>query len=189
VVTYYLHIRRCRATHALSLTYEVVAGCGFRWRGTWGRAGSWRASFGSLSAHALLFHWLAPAQLTATPSSFRDAAKLWSDCLYIEFRSSIEPAPGHPFVYASCTTPHRNMAALADRKSRVFSRREIEAQIANGRSIVIVDGKVLKVDAWLPYHPGGDKAIAHMVGRDATDEVTRYGLSCCLGMLNTDLCT
>ena len=57
------------------------------------------------------------------------------------------------------------------RKSRLFSRREIEALIASGRSIVIVDSKVLKVDAWLAYHPGGDKAIKHMVGRDATDEV------------------
>jgi len=66
------------------------------------------------------------------------------------------------------------MAARTDRKSKVLSRREIEAQIANGRSIVIVDNKVLKVDAWLPYHPGGDKAILHMVGRDATDEVTRF---------------
>jgi delta8-fatty-acid desaturase len=55
----------------------------------------------------------------------------------------------------------------------VYSRRDIEALIASGRSIVIVDNKVLKVDAWLPYHPGGDKAIQHMVGRDATDEVTR----------------
>jgi delta8-fatty-acid desaturase len=26
----------------------------------------------------------------------------------------------------------------------------------------------------MQYHPGGDKAIRHMVGRDATDEVTRY---------------
>lgn len=66
------------------------------------------------------------------------------------------------------------MATRTDAKSRVLSRREIEAQIANGRSIVIVDNKVLKVDAWLPYHPGGDKAIRHMVGRDATDEVVRY---------------
>jgi delta8-fatty-acid desaturase len=65
------------------------------------------------------------------------------------------------------------MAAQADLKSKILSRREIEAQIANGRSIVIIDNKVLKVDAWLPYHPGGDKAIRHMVGRDATDEVTR----------------
>jgi len=66
------------------------------------------------------------------------------------------------------------MAAQAKNKSSIWSRRDVEAQIANGRSIVIVDNKVLKVDAWLPYHPGGDKAIRHMVGRDATDEVTRY---------------
>lgn len=68
------------------------------------------------------------------------------------------------------------MATQTDRKSKVLSRRDIEAQIANGRSIVIVDNAVLKLDAWLPYHPGGDKAIRHMVGRDATDEVTRYVL-------------
>jgi delta8-fatty-acid desaturase len=65
------------------------------------------------------------------------------------------------------------MAAQTDRKAKVFTRREIEGLIANGRSIVIVDNKVLKVDAWMPYHPGGVKAMQHMVGRDATDEVTR----------------
>jgi delta8-fatty-acid desaturase len=65
------------------------------------------------------------------------------------------------------------MDTQAKRKARVFSRREVETLIASGRSIVIVGGKVLKVDAWLPYHPGGDKAIQHMIGRDATDEVTR----------------
>ncbi|KAF1833212.1 fatty acid desaturase [Decorospora gaudefroyi] len=63
---------------------------------------------------------------------------------------------------------------MAAPKSKILTRRDIEAQIANGRSIVIVDNKVLKVDAWLPYHPGGDKAIRHMIGRDATDEVTRF---------------
>ena len=47
--------------------------------------------------------------------------------------------------------------------------------IADNRTVIIVDGKVLKVDAWLRYHPGGDKAIMHMVGRDATDEVNAYG--------------
>jgi delta8-fatty-acid desaturase len=65
------------------------------------------------------------------------------------------------------------MDAQKLRKSETLSRREIEGLIASGRSIVIVDDKVLKVDAWLPYHPGGEKAIQHMVGRDATDEVTR----------------
>ena len=60
------------------------------------------------------------------------------------------------------------------RKKTILSRREIEGLIAQGRTIIIVDGKVMKVDAWLKYHPGGDKAIMHMVGRDATDEVNAY---------------
>lgn len=62
----------------------------------------------------------------------------------------------------------------ASRAETVISRREIEGLIADGRSIIIVDNKVLKVDPWLKYHPGGDKAIMHMVGRDATDEVNGY---------------
>ena len=59
-------------------------------------------------------------------------------------------------------------------RERVLSREHIESLIAEGRKVVIVDGRVLKVDAWLPYHPGGDKAILHMVGRDATDEVKAF---------------
>ncbi len=53
----------------------------------------------------------------------------------------------------------------------VLSRAEIRALIGAGRHIIIVDGAAIKCDAWMPYHPGGDKAIKHMVGRDATDEV------------------
>lgn len=53
-----------------------------------------------------------------------------------------------------------------------MSRREIEGLIADGRSIIIVNQKVLKADLWLPYHPGGHKPIQHMVGKDATDEIT-----------------
>lgn len=54
----------------------------------------------------------------------------------------------------------------------LLSRREVETMIAEGRTLIIVNQHVLKVDGWLKYHPGGDKAIAHTVGRDATDEVT-----------------
>ncbi len=57
------------------------------------------------------------------------------------------------------------------RKDIIYSRRQVEGFIADGRTIVIADQKVLKVDSWLKYHPGGDKAIMHMVGRDATDEL------------------
>ncbi len=62
-------------------------------------------------------------------------------------------------------------ARKADRTYRVMSRGEVEGLIADGRKVIIVDQHVLKVDGWLPYHPGGVKAIMHMVGRDATDEV------------------
>ncbi|KAM5440870.1 putative sphingolipid 8-(E)-desaturase [Microsporum ferrugineum] len=59
----------------------------------------------------------------------------------------------------------------ASRKASVLTRQEIGKQIADGRHIVIFEGRVLKLDAWLQFHPGGDKAIKHMVGRDATDEI------------------
>ena len=58
-----------------------------------------------------------------------------------------------------------------DRKTKILTRSEIRALIAEGRKIFIVDQKVLKADAWLPFHPGGDMAILHVIGRDATDEV------------------
>jgi len=63
------------------------------------------------------------------------------------------------------------MTAVGSRSYPLLSRDDIESLIAQGRTVMIVDQYVLKVDAWIPYHPGGDKAIQHMVGRDATDEV------------------
>ena len=64
-------------------------------------------------------------------------------------------------------------------KGRILSRREIEDLIAKDHKIIIVNDVVLKVDPWLKYHPGGEKAILHMVGRDATDEVTAYVIGRC----------
>jgi hypothetical protein len=74
------------------------------------------------------------------------------------------------------TTADATMASQSQRSQRersypVLSRREVEGLIADGRKILIMDEFVVKADAWLAYHPGGDKAILHMVGRDATDEV------------------
>ena len=57
------------------------------------------------------------------------------------------------------------------RTETILTRREIEGLIANGHIIFIVDGLVLKADLYLKHHPGGEKAVMHMVGRDATDEV------------------
>ncbi|KAI0015838.1 fatty acid desaturase [Xylariomycetidae sp. FL0641] len=60
---------------------------------------------------------------------------------------------------------------MATRNYPLMSRREIEGLIADGRTVFILDQYVVKADAWRPFHPGGDKALLHMVGRDATDEV------------------
>lgn len=53
----------------------------------------------------------------------------------------------------------------------VLSRNEIEGRIAEGQTLIIADNLVIRCDSWLQYHPGGDIAIQHMVGKDATDEV------------------
>ena len=53
----------------------------------------------------------------------------------------------------------------------IMSPEEVKELIAAGHSIVILGNDVLKLDLWLRFHPGGDKPILHMVGRDATDEV------------------
>ncbi|TQS32748.1 hypothetical protein Golomagni_06926, partial [Golovinomyces magnicellulatus] len=53
----------------------------------------------------------------------------------------------------------------------ILSRNEIESRISEGSVIFIFRGFAIKANAWLSYHPGGEKAIMHMVGRDATDEV------------------
>lgn len=57
---------------------------------------------------------------------------------------------------------------------KVLSRCQIADLIALGKIIVIYKKSVLNLTAWLKYHPGGDKAVYHMVGRDATDEMLAY---------------
>ncbi|KAI8261186.1 hypothetical protein K4K53_000887 [Colletotrichum sp. SAR 10_77] len=52
----------------------------------------------------------------------------------------------------------------------VLFREDVEALIVQGRKLFILEDFVIKADAWIPYHPGGDRSILHMVGRDATDE-------------------
>lgn len=64
-----------------------------------------------------------------------------------------------------------------------MTARQIEGLISEGWAVTIVDQHVLKVDAWLEYHPGGDKSIRHMVGRDATDEVNAFVPPTSLGFL------
>ena len=55
---------------------------------------------------------------------------------------------------------------------RTISCTDIAKLIAEGQTIVIFEDRVLQLDSWLSKHPGGCLAIMHMVGRDATDEIT-----------------
>lgn len=57
---------------------------------------------------------------------------------------------------------------------KILSRSEIEHRIALGDAIVIYEHHVLRLNSWLKLHPGGDKAVYHLVGRDATDEMIAY---------------
>ncbi|OAQ99337.1 hypothetical protein LLEC1_03289 [Akanthomyces lecanii] len=59
-------------------------------------------------------------------------------------------------------------------RDTVLSRPDIEAMVANGDAVVIFQDHVLRLNSWLRVHPGGDLAIRHMIGRDATSEITLY---------------
>lgn len=56
----------------------------------------------------------------------------------------------------------------------LLSRENVSSRIKSGEILVIRHGKVLKLNKWIAKHPGGDKAILHMVGRDASDEIDVY---------------
>ncbi|CZT07859.1 related to delta 8-sphingolipid desaturase [Rhynchosporium agropyri] len=60
------------------------------------------------------------------------------------------------------------------KRQEVLCPKEVNQLIDDGHAIVMLDRRVLKLDSWLQYHPGGDKCILHMVGRDATDEVVAF---------------
>ncbi|KAF7586513.1 hypothetical protein BBP40_008773 [Aspergillus hancockii] len=67
---------------------------------------------------------------------------------------------------------HSPGPAPVTEKGNVLSRRAIEGMIAEGQLIIILDNMVLRLDSWVKFHPGGELVIKHMVGRDATDEVS-----------------
>jgi len=70
--------------------------------------------------------------------------------------------------------PDRQLNEKRLSELKVLSRPTIHQLIAKGQLIVIANTRVLRLDKWLHRHPGGEKTILHMVGRDATDEINRY---------------
>ncbi|EFP82296.2 uncharacterized protein PGTG_07693 [Puccinia graminis f. sp. tritici CRL 75-36-700-3] len=55
-----------------------------------------------------------------------------------------------------------------------LTRNQIKTSIALGQVLVLHRSYVYKLNAWLNKHPGGELAILHFVGRDATDEIEAY---------------
>jgi len=57
---------------------------------------------------------------------------------------------------------------------RFLATEKIKALIAQNHPVVVYEGYALDLSEWINQHPGGRLSILHMVGRDATDEITVY---------------
>lgn len=57
-------------------------------------------------------------------------------------------------------------------RDQVLTEQSIDSMVRNGDVIVIFQDYVLRLNSWMANHPGGRLAILHMVGRDATNEIT-----------------
>ncbi|KAF5375252.1 hypothetical protein D9758_000345 [Tetrapyrgos nigripes] len=56
-----------------------------------------------------------------------------------------------------------------------LDKKDISARILQGQHILIYNRHVIRVpNSWLSSHPGGDLAILHFVGRDATNEIDAF---------------
>ena len=73
--------------------------------------------------------------------------------------------------------PERQSSTASLTNLQIIPRKKVYRLIAQGHLIVIANGRVLQLDKWVSRHPGGEKTILHMVGRDATDEVNGYYVS------------
>ncbi|KAJ3089602.1 hypothetical protein HDU96_003713 [Phlyctochytrium bullatum] len=51
---------------------------------------------------------------------------------------------------------------------------ELQERVKNGEILIIFNNKVYNLTKWVSYHPGGDLAIIHMNGKDATDVILAY---------------
>ncbi|KAK6200383.1 delta-8 sphingolipid desaturase [Scheffersomyces amazonensis] len=63
---------------------------------------------------------------------------------------------------------------MSKKPVNILSRADVIDLIAEGKAIVIYKKNVLNLTNWIRNHPGGDKAVYHMVGRDSTDEMNAY---------------
>jgi delta8-fatty-acid desaturase len=74
----------------------------------------------------------------------------------------------------AATPPKSATSKRPARQLPTLTRSEIAIKICAGQDLIIRGDLVLNVTSWGEAHPGGDLALLHFVGRDATDEVTAY---------------
>jgi delta8-fatty-acid desaturase len=93
-------------------------------------------------------------------------------------RGAAGKVPSPPEVSASTTSasaPAPTPSSSTSKRELPFlSRAEIARRICAGQALLIRHGRVLNVSAWGASHPGGELALLHFVGRDASDEIAAY---------------
>ncbi|ORX90622.1 hypothetical protein K493DRAFT_317847, partial [Basidiobolus meristosporus CBS 931.73] len=52
-----------------------------------------------------------------------------------------------------------------------FTMDEVRSRVKNGEILIVCDQRIYKLNKWIKHHPGGELAVRHMLGRDATDVV------------------
>ncbi|TDL28615.1 fatty acid/sphingolipid desaturase [Rickenella mellea] len=67
-----------------------------------------------------------------------------------------------------------------------WTRDEVATRILAGETLLIRHGHVIRIPpSWLLAHPGGELAVLHFVGRDATDEIDAYHCDDTLKRMNS----
>lgn len=69
---------------------------------------------------------------------------------------------------------HRDDSTRLHDRLRRWTPNQIALRIARGEVLVVHRALVYRLNNWLSDHPGGQLAILHYVGRDATDELEAY---------------
>ncbi|KAI8996020.1 fatty acid desaturase-domain-containing protein [Gaertneriomyces semiglobifer] len=68
----------------------------------------------------------------------------------------------------------RNRKLQEKREGNVITKAEVRERVEQGEILVLIEGKVYDLTKFVKFHPGGELAIWHMRGRDATDAVLAY---------------
>ncbi|KAI9227859.1 MAG: delta-6 fatty acid desaturase [Piptocephalis tieghemiana] len=62
-------------------------------------------------------------------------------------------------------------ATTTIRSQNQYTAADVRELIEQGRKVIMFRGQVLDISRWIPYHPGGEEALIHGIGRDVTNEI------------------